>query len=178
MATTHWVLDPSHSEVQFKVKHMMISTVSGEFNKFNASIDTEGDDFTNGKITFSADVDSISTKNEQRDGHLKSPDFFDAPGHPQIVFNGTKLEKQSDDEYLLSGDLTIRGTTKPVRLSVQHSGIITDPYGMLRTGFEVSGKINRKEFGLSWHQLTEAGGLVVSDEVKLHANVEFVREKN
>ncbi len=178
MATTHWSLDPSHSEVQFKVKHMMISTVSGEFTKFDASVETQDDDFTTGQVSFTADLDSITTKNEQRDGHLKSADFFDAASYPQILFKGSRLTKESSDEYVLDGDLTLKGVTKPVRLKVSHSGVITDPFGMLRTGFEVSGKINRKDFGLSWHQLTEAGGLVVSDEVRVQANVEFVRNKD
>lgn len=176
MAKTHWALDPAHSEIQFKIKHMMISTITGEFTKFDASLETEDDDFTQSKATFTADVDSINTKNEQRDGHLKSPDFFDAPGNPQITFEGEKLEKKDGEDYQLSGNLTIKGISKPVVLQVVHSGVITDPYGNQRTGFEVSGKINRKDFGLTWHQLTEAGGLVVSDEVRLSANVEFVKQ--
>jgi polyisoprenoid-binding protein YceI len=176
MAKTTWALDPAHSEIQFKIKHMMISTITGEFTKFDASLETEDDDFTQSKATFTADVDSINSKNEQRDGHLKSPDFFDAPGNPQITFESQKLEKKDDEHYQLSGNLTIKGVSKPVVLQVAHSGVITDPYGNQRTGFEVSGKINRKDFGLTWHQLTEAGGLVVSDEVRLSANVEFVKQ--
>ena len=176
MATTNWALDPSHSEIQFKVKHMMISTITGEFSKFASTLETEGADFTQAKVTFSADIDSINTKNEQRDGHLKSPDFFDAPAHPQLTFTGSKLERKDDEHYTLTGDLTLRGTTKEVTLAVVNNGIIKDPYGNQRTGFEISGKINRKDFGLTWHQITEAGGLVVSDEVKLIANVEFVQQ--
>lgn len=176
MAKTQWSLDPMHSEIQFKVKHMMISTISGEFNKFDASLETEGDDFTQAKATFTADVDSISTKNEQRDGHLKSPDFFDVPQHPQVTFESEKLEKKDDENYVLTGNLTLKGVTKQVVLDVINNGVIVDPYGNHRTGFEVMGKINRKDFGLTWHQLTEAGGLVVSDEVRLFANVEFVKQ--
>lgn len=176
MAKTQWVLDPAHSEVQFKVKHMMISTVSGEFMKFDASLETEGDDFSQSKVTFSADTDSINTKNEQRDGHMMSPDFFDAPGYPQITFASEKLEQKDDGNFELTGNLTIKGVSKPVVLKVLNNGVINDPYGKQRTGFEVSGKINRKDFGLTWHQLTEAGGLVVSDEVRLFANVEFVKQ--
>lgn len=176
MAKIQWALDPSHSEIQFKIKHMMISTITGEFTKFDASLETEDDDFTQSKVSFSAEVDSINTKNEQRDGHLKSPDFFDAPGHTHITFESEKLERKDEGNYVLTGKLTIRGTTKEVVLQVENNGIINDPYGNLRTGFEVSGKINRKDFGLTWHQLTEAGGLVVSDEVKLIANVEFVKQ--
>jgi len=176
MATTQWSLDPTHSEILFKVKHMMISSVSGEFGSFTASLETEGEDFTKSKISFSADIDSISTKNEQRDGHLKSPDFFDAANHPQMVFSASGMERKGDEDYVLHGDLTIRGTTRPVTLNVTNSGVIVDPYGYQRTGFELTGKINRKDFGLTWHQMTEAGGLVVSDEVRIMANVEFVKQ--
>lgn len=176
MATTQWALDPSHSEIQFKVKHMMISTISGEFTKFDATLETEGNDFSKAKATFSADVDSINTKNEQRDGHLKSPDFFDAPSYPQLTFKSEKLEQKDDENYILTGTLTLKGASQPVTLSVVNNGVIKDPYGYNRTGFEISGKINRKDFGLSWSQLTEAGGLVVGDEVKLFANIEFVQQ--
>jgi len=176
MATTKWALDPSHSEIQFKVKHMMISSITGEFTKFDAAMETEDNDFSSIKASFSADIDSINTKNEQRDGHLKSPDFFDAPAHPQLTFESQKLEKKDDENYTLTGNLTIKGVTNPVTLAVVNNGVIKDPYGYNRTGFEISGKINRKDFGLTWHQLTEAGGLIVSDEIKLMANVEFVNQ--
>lgn len=174
MATT-WNLDTSHSEIQFKVRHMMITNVTGHFEKFNATVETEGDDFSTAKIHFTADVDSISTKNEQRDGHLKSEDFFDAANHPQLIFEGTKLEKISDEDYKLHGNLTIRNTTKPITLDVEYGGTVKDPWGMTRAGFSVEGKINRKEYGLHWSAVTEAGGLVVSDDVKLIATVEFTK---
>lgn len=174
MATT-WNLDASHSEVQFKVRHMMITNVTGHFGTFNATVETEGDDFTTAKINFTADVDSISTKNEQRDGHLKSEDFFDAANHPQIKFEGTKLEKAGGADYKLHGNLTIRSTTKPVVLNVEYGGTVQDPWGMTRAGFTVEGKINRKEYGLHWSAVTEAGGLVVSDDVKLIATVQFTK---
>ena len=175
MANAKWVLEPTHSEVQFKIRHMMISNVTGHFGKFDATVETEGDDFTSAKISFSADVDSISTNNEQRDGHLKSPDFFDMASHPQITFESTGMDKLSDDAYKLHGNLTMRGTTKPVTLDVEYGGTIKDPWGNMRAGFTVEGKLNRKDYGLHWTSLTEAGGLVVADEVKLHANVEFVK---
>lgn len=173
---TKWVLDPSHSEVQFKVKHMMISNVSGEFTKFDATVETEGDDFMTAKVTFTADVDSITTKNEQRDGHLKSADFFDAANFPQLKFVATKYENvDSDGSYNVYGDLTLRGVTKPVKLEAEFGGVIKDPWGATRAGITVSGKINRKDFGLAWHGVTEAGSLVVSDEVRLHVALEFVK---
>ena len=176
MATTTWALDPAHSEIQFKVKHMMISTVSGEFVQFGASIETEGDDFTKASVKFNADVNSISTKNEQRDGHLKSEDFFDAAKHPELTFESTSLDHSGDGQYTLNGNLAIKGVSKPVSLDVEHTGVIKDPYGNYRAGFELMGKINRKDFGLTWHQLTETGGLIVSDEVRIFANVEFVKQ--
>jgi polyisoprenoid-binding protein YceI len=177
MTTTKWQIDAAHSEVQFKVKHMMISTVTGYFNSFDASVETEGDNFTTAKVQFTADLKSISTNNEQRDAHLRSEDFFDAENHPQVKFVSTKLEKVSDDEYSLEGDLTIRGTTKHLKLNVEYGGMAVDPWGNTRVGFTVNGKINRKEFGLHWNGLTEAGGIVVSDEVRLHVNTEFVKQQ-
>lgn len=176
MATTKWILDPSHSEVEFKVKHMMISNVSGEFGKFEASVETEGEDFQTAKVTFTVDIDSISTGNDQRDGHLKSPDFFDAAKFPQLKFVATKYENvDNDGSYEIYGDLTIRGVTKKVKLDAEFGGVIKDPWGNTRAGISINGKINRKEFGLAWHAVTEAGGLVVSDDVRIHANLEFVK---
>ena len=175
MATTKWNLDPSHSEIQFKVRHMMISNVTGHFEKFDATVETEGDDFSTAKVHFTADVNSITTKNDQRDTHLKSADFFDAESHGQITFEGTRLEKVNDEQFKLHGTLTIRGTAKPVVLDVEYGGTIKDPYGLTRAGFTVEGKINRKEYGLHWSAMTEAGGLVVSDDVKLIGAVEFTK---
>lgn len=178
MANTKWVLEPSHSEVTFKVRHMMISNVSGQFKKFDSSVETEGNDITTAKVRFTADVDSVSTNNEQRDGHLKSADFFDAASHPQVVFESTSMEKTGDDTYKLHGNLTMRGTTKPVSFDVEHGGIMTnDGWGNVRTGFTVTGKLNRKDYGLHWSALTETGGLVVGDDVKFESHVEFVQAK-
>lgn len=171
MAT--WQIDPTHSEITFKVKHLVISTVSGKFTSFEGSAESEKDDFSDAKISFSADVDSITTGNEQRDGHLKSPDFFDAAGHPKLSFVSTSFEHKSGTDYVLKGDLTIRGTTKPVALSAEFGGMQNDFYGNTVAGFELNGKINRQDFGLAWSAVTEAGGIVVSDEVKLHINVEL-----
>lgn len=177
MAVTKWQIDTTHSEVQFKVKHMMISTVTGYFSNFNATVETEGDDFTTAKAEFTADLSSISTNNEQRDAHLKSADFFDAENHPQVTFKSSRLEKIDDENYTLHGDLTIRGTTKPVTLKVEFGGIAVDPWGNTRVGFTIDGKINRKDYGLNWSAVTEAGGIVVSDEVRLHVNAEFIKEQ-
>ncbi|KYP13232.1 YceI family protein [Flavihumibacter sp. CACIAM 22H1] len=174
MAT--WKIDPSHSEITFKVKHLVISTVSGKFTEFEGSLEAEQQDFSDAKIQFSAKIDSITTGNEQRDGHLKSPDFFDAAGHPAMTFRSTSLSPISGSDYTLTGDLTIRGTTKPVTLKAEFGGTQVDFYGNTVAGFELTGKINRQDFGLTWAAVTEAGGVVVSDEVKLAINVELIKQ--
>ncbi len=173
---TTYKIDPAHSEIAFKVKHMMIATVSGNFTKFDATLETETPDFNNAKISFEADVNSITTNNEQRDGHLKSEDFFAAEKFPKLTFVSKSFTKEDEEEYKLVGDLTIRGVTKTVELAVEYGGTMTDPYGQIKAGFDISGKINRKEFGLSWGVVTEAGGVVVSDDVKLHLSVQMVKQ--
>ncbi|WP_080056215.1 YceI family protein [Spirosoma aerolatum] len=174
--TTTWAIDPSHSEVQFKVKHLVISTVTGSFGAFEGTVESEGDDFSNAKVSFSADIDSISTGHEQRDGHLKSADFFDAENHPKLTFVSTSMTKVDDDTYTVTGDLTIRGTTKPITLKAEYGGQMGDFYGQTKAGFELSGIIKRKEFGLSWDAVTEAGGVVVSDDVKLVLNIQLTKQ--
>lgn len=171
MATTKWVLDPMHSEVQFKVKHLVISTVTGSFKIFEGNLETENDNFTNANISFSLDVNSIDTNQEARDNHLKSAEFFDAEKYPTITFKSTSFD--GDD---LKGDLTIKGITKPVTLEVEHGGTATDFYGNTKAGFEVAGKINRKEFGLTWEGVTEAGSIVVGEDIKLIINVQFAKQ--
>ena len=174
MAT--YKIDVDHSDIMFKVKHLMISTTTGNFKKFDATLEVTTDDFSDAKLSFEAHVDSIETKNAQRDAHLKSDDFFNAEKFPLLTFSSSKMEKVSGDEYMLTGDLTIRDVTKTVALKVEYNGSTKDPWGMERMGFEISGKIDRKEYGLSWSALTEAGGLVVSDEVKLLMNVEMIKQ--
>ena len=173
---TKWSVDPAHSEIQFKVKHLMITTVTGYFRKYSLEVETEGDDFTKAsRIEFTADIDSISTNNEQRDTHLKSEDFFHAEEHGQLHFTGKNFEPAGNG-YKLNGDLTIRGTTKPITVNVEMAGIVQDPYGQTKAGFSVDGKISRKEFGLTWDAVTEAGQVVVSDEIKLQAEVQLVKQ--
>ncbi len=171
----HFKLDPSHSEVAFKVKHLMISTVTGQFSSFDASMQSESNDFSDAKISFEADIDSISTNNTQRDEHLKSADFFDAAQHPKMQFVSTAIRKKDDTAYELEGHLSMRGVSKPVKLQVEYAGSMTDPYGNEKHGFEISGKVNRKDFGLNWSAITEAGGVVVSDEVKIAVNAQFIK---
>ncbi len=176
MAKITWALDPTHSEVQFKIRHMMISNVTGQLHKFNLSVETEGDDFTTAKIRFAGDPNSISTNNEQRDGHLQSNDFFDTANHPQIIFEAEKLEQDGDDEYNLYGTLTIRGVSKQIKLDVEFGGTAKDPWGNTRVGFSVTGKINRKDFGLVYNAALETGGVLIGEEVKINAQVEFIRQ--
>ena len=176
MENTKWVLDPTHSELQFKIKHLMISTVSGQFSKFSGTVETRGDDFTTAKVHFEAEIDSISTNNEQRDAHLKAGDFFDAEKHPTLVFEGERMEKTGDDEYKLYGTATIKGVSKELVLNVEFGGVTKDPWGNTRTGFSVTGKINRQDYGVSFGAVSETGGLLLGDEVKINANVQFVKQ--
>lgn len=173
---TTYKIDPAHSDVMFKVKHLMISTATGVFKKFDGTLEIDEEDFVNAKVTFEADIDSVDTKNEQRDEHLKGEDFFSAEQFPKMTFTSTEIQKTGDNEYALTGDLTIRDVTKPVELKVEYNGSTKDPWGYERMGFEVSGKINRKDYGLKWSAVTEAGGLVVADDVKLAMNVEMVKQ--
>lgn len=172
---TLWTIDPAHSEVQFKVKHMVISTVTGNFNSYSGQIEADSDDFKNAKGTFTADIDSISTNNEGRDSHLKSDDFFKAEKFPQLSFESTSVSKTADNEYEVAGNLTIRDITKEITLNAVHGGTAVDPHGNTKAGFEITGVINRKKFGLKWNGVTEAGNVMVSDDVKLQLNVQFAK---
>ncbi len=177
MATKTWVLDPTHSEVHFKIKHLMITNVSGSFDIFNVTAQTEDEDLTKAKLSFTADVNSISTNNEQRDGHLKSADFFDVEKFPEIKFEATKTENvDNDGSYDLYGNLTIRDVIQNIKLSVEFGGVVKDPYGNTKAGFTINGKINRKDFGLTWSAVTEAGGVVVSDEVKIACEIQLIEQ--
>lgn len=175
MTTTTWNIDNAHSEIHFKVKHMVISTVTGKFNEFTATAVTEGDDFSTAKISFEAKTATVDTGVADRDAHLRSDDFFNAEAFPTLKFESTEMVKNGEDAYILRGNLTIRDITKPVELTVEYGGITVDPWGMTRSGFEMTGKISRKEFGLQWSAVTEAGGLVVADEVRLAVNAEMVK---
>lgn len=176
MAKTTWAIDPTHSEVGFKVKHLMFTNVSGKFNAFSASVESEDDDFSTAKISFSAEAASVDTGNGDRDNHLKGADFFDADNYPQVIFSGKEMKKVSDEVYHLTGDLTMRGVTQPVTLEVEYGGQMKDPWGNTKAGFSLNGKINRKDFGLVWNAPLEAGGVLVSEEVKLQAEVQFVKQ--
>jgi polyisoprenoid-binding protein YceI len=178
MYSTKWLSDPAHSEVQFKVRHLMITTVTGYFRKFKVEVETTGDDFTKAsRILFTAGINSIDTNNSQRDTHLKSADFFDSGNHPDVKFEGKNFTDRGGQEYLLNGDLTIRGVTKPVTLEVEYGGIVTDPYGQVKAGFTIDGKIRRKDFGLMWDAVTEAGQVVVSNDIKIHAEIQLIKQE-
>ncbi|WKN44850.1 YceI family protein [Tunicatimonas pelagia] len=173
---TTWAIDPAHTEIQFKVRHMMLSTVTGSFAAFNGTLETERDDFANADIQFTAYVDSISTGEAQRDTHLKSDDFFAADRYPELRFHSMTFMPQSDNAYQMRGELTIRDQTRPITLAVIYHGTAVDPYGQTKAGFEMTGTISRKDFGLQWNAMTEAGGVVVGDEVRLVMNVQLIRQ--
>ncbi len=172
---TKWVLDPTHSEVQFKVKHLVISTVTGSFKSFQGTMETDGEGIENARVEATFDIASIDTNMEMRDGHLKGGEFFDAEQYPAMKFVSTGLSKKGDD-YELTGHLTIKDVTKPITLAVEYGGTAQDFFGNTKAGFEATGKISRKEFGLTWDGITEAGAIVVSDEVKLIINAQFAKQ--
>jgi polyisoprenoid-binding protein YceI len=157
MNTTKWAIDPTHSEIGFKVKHMMFTNVSGKFDQYDGSIETEENDFTTAKVSFAASIDSIDTRNTDRDNHLKSADFFD------------------ENNYELIGDLTIKNISKEVKLSVEFSGLMQDPWGNTKVGLNIEGKINRKDWGLNWNSALETGGVLVGEEVKLIIDLQLVK---
>ncbi|OWK72558.1 YceI family protein [Pedobacter sp. AJM] len=175
MATTKWTLDPTHSELQFKVKHLMITTITGNLKSFKAELDTENDEFENGKISFEGDINSLDTGNTDRDHHLKSADFFNAVQFPTMEFQSSSLRKEGGD-YLIQGDLTIKGETKPVKLTAEFGGIATDPWGNTKAGFTLNGKIIRTDFGLTWNASIEGGGVMVSEEVRILGELQFVKQ--
>ncbi len=173
---TKWTIDPAHSEMMFKVKHLMITNVKGEFRKFDAQILSNGDDFSDAKITATVDTSSVFTNNTDRDEHLKSTDFFDSEKHGKLHFESTEVKKVDNDNYKLKGDLSMKGKTKEVTLNVEFGGIMKDPQGNEKAGFSLKGKINRKDWGLNWNANLEAGGVLVSDEVRIMIEAQFVKK--
>lgn len=168
---TNWTVDNSHSEIAFKVKHMMISTVTGYFEDFTANAKTNKDDFSDGNFEFSAKTESINTKNKDRDAHLQSDDFFNSEKFPELKF----VSKSFTGDKLV-GDLTIRDVTKEVTLDVEFNGVAVDGYGQTKAGFEITGEVSRKDFNLTWNAVTEAGSIVVSDKVKMIADIQFIKQ--
>jgi len=176
-AKTTWVIDPSHSEIAFKVKHLMISNVKGSFGEFSGQLITDGDDFTTSEISFQINPASITTGSADRDAHLRSPDFFDVENFKEITFTSGKLVKKGDDEFSLSGNLVIKGVSQPVKLDVEFGGLMTDPWGNVKAGFTIEGKISRKDFGLTWNAALEAGGVLVGDEIRLNLDVQLLQQR-
>lgn len=177
METTKWVIDPSHSEIAFKVKHLMITNVKGVFKEFDASIRTTGNDFMTSEIDFFMNPASVDTGDAKRDEHLRGEDFFDVEHHKQITFIGDSYENvDSDGSYELYGNLTIKGITKKIKLDVEFGGVMKDPWGNEKAGFSINGKINRKDWGLTWNAALEAGGVLVSDEIRISCEVQLVRQ--
>jgi polyisoprenoid-binding protein YceI len=171
-----WTIDNMHSAVTFKVRHLVISSVTGHFKTYEATVESEKDDFSDARIRFTADINSIDTGVEQRDNHLKSPDFFDAANHPKLTFVSTGIEKKSDSEYKIKGDLTIRGVSKELVLDAEFGGIQNDMYGRTVAGFELTGKIDRQQFGLHWSAVTEAGSIVAGNDVKITVSAELIKQ--
>src|SRR3954471_19140233 len=174
MAT--YTIDPAHSEINFKIRHLMITNVTGSFTKFEGTLESSKDDFSDAQIHFEADTDSVTTHNEQRDAHLRSAEFFDAEQFPKLTFDSTSIEKKGEDQYKLNGNLTMHGITKPVTLNAEFLGVNKDPWGQTKVGFEITGKLERKEFGLTWNAALEGGGVLVSDDVKLQINVQLIKQ--
>jgi len=175
-ATTGWNIDASHSQVGFAVKHLVISNVRGEFAKYAGRIALDDADVTRSTVEATIDVNSISTKNADRDAHLKSPDFFDAAKYPTMTFKSSKVEKAGQDKLRVTGDLTLHGVTKPVVLEVATTPEVKGMFGETRRGFAATTKISRKEFGLTWNKAVEAGP-AVGDEVAIALDLEVVKDQ-
>lgn len=174
--TEKWVIDPVHSEIDFKIRHLMITNVKGNFKEFDASIYTTGNDFLTAEVDCWINAASVDTGNEDRDTHVKSADFFDVEQFPQITFKADTYEKvDGDGSFELWGGLTIKGITKKIKLDVEFGGIMKDPWGNEKAGFTINGKINRKDFDLNWNTALETGGVLISDEVKINCEIQLKR---
>ncbi|MDO9374392.1 MAG: YceI family protein [Bacteroidota bacterium] len=176
MSTTKWVLDNSHSELGFKIKHLMISNVTGSFKSFQVEASTSGEDFSTAKIKATADMTTISTNNEQRDQHLQNADFFEVEKFPELAFQSTKIESVDSENYEVFGDLTLKGITKAIKLNVEYSGVVKDPWGSERAGFIVTGKIHRSDWGVNFNGVLETGGLVLGEDVKIQGEIQLVKQ--
>jgi polyisoprenoid-binding protein YceI len=176
METTKWVLDPTHSELGFKIKHLMITNISGSFKNFQAEVETRDTDFSSAQISLTAEMKSISTYNEQRDAHLRNADFFEVEKYPELKFRSTNIEKTDSDTFALYGDLTLKGVTKPVKLHMEYNGVAKDPWGGERAGFVITGKINRSDWGVNFNGVLETGGVMLGEEVRISSEIELVKQ--
>ncbi len=176
MKSTKWVLDPTHSQLGFKIKHLMITSVSGAFKNFQADVVTNDTDFSDAQISLTAEMNSITTNNEQRDVHLRTSDFFEVATYPELTFKSTKVQKTGDDTFALYGELTLKGVTKPVTLTAEYGGLAKDPWGGERAGFVITGKINRTDWGVNFNGALETGGVMLGEEVRIHSEIELVKQ--
>lgn len=173
MAAIQWTIDTTHTEIGFKIKHMMVSNVRGMFTKYTGTVETDGSDFSLATVQLDVDVASVDTNNEQRDTHLRSKDFFEVETYKTMVFKSTKVEKVDDSNYKLMGDLTIKDNTHPITLDVEMGGMVNDPYGNTRAGFSVTGKLSRKAFGLTWNGTLPGGDSILADEIAINCEIEI-----
>ncbi|MFJ7977611.1 YceI family protein [Peribacillus sp. JNUCC 23] len=176
MTKTKWAIDVSHSEVAFSVKHMMISKVKGSFNQFDAVIEADPVDLTTADITFTIDVASVDTRSEDRDNHLRSADFFDVETYPTLTIKSKSITKTGDDEYALTGDVTLHGVTRVETFQVTFEGEAKDPWGNDKAGFSGSGKVKRSDYGLTWNTALETGGVLVGDQITLNFEIQAVKQ--
>jgi polyisoprenoid-binding protein YceI len=176
MKRTKWLIDLTHSKLGFKIKHLMITNVSGSFKNFNAEVETNGTDFSTAAIQLKAEISSIDTNNTQRDGHLRSSDFFEAEKYPEMIFESVKVEKADEENYHVFGSLTMKGVTKPVKLNVEFGGLTKDPWGGERAGFVITGKINRNDWGVNFNTVLETGNLMLAEEVKIDSEIQLVKQ--
>ena len=173
---TKWLIDPTHSEIGFKVKHMMFTNVSGKITKYDAVVETAGDDFSGAVLEFTADIDSLTTSSPERDAHLLGPDFFDAERFPRLNFVARSFKRLDEGDFEITGDLTLHGETKTIKLAAEFGGLMKDPWSNIKAAFSVSGKINRKDWGLVWNAALESGGVLVGEEVTILAEVQLIKQ--
>ncbi|MEF3304371.1 YceI family protein [Paenibacillus sp. GYB003] len=176
MAKTNWAVDPTHSSIDFSVKHMMIANVKGSFHSFEAKVNADPEDLTTADVEFAIDVNSIDTRNGDRDAHLRSADFFDTEKYPKITFKSTRIASKGDGEYDVTGDLTIHGVTRSETFQVTFEGAGKDPWGNEKAGFSAKGKIKRSDYGLTYNAVLEAGGVLIGDEIKISLDIEGVKQ--
>lgn len=176
MDIINWTIDQAHSEIGFRIRHMMISWVRGTFGKYQGTVVTQGNDWTTAKIHLTIDASSIDTNNAQRDTHLRSKDFFFVESYPQITYDSTKIERKDDENYLLTGNLTIHGVTESISVVVQASGVVKDPFGNFRAGFTITGSFSRKDFGLTWNGTMPGGNSIIGDIVNVNCEAEITHE--
>ncbi len=172
-----WKVDATHTNIEFNVDYMVVSELNGTFKMFDGKAEVVKPDFSDAKISFTVDVNSINTDNEMRDKHLKGDDFFNAEKYPKMSFTSTSMKKVADKKYVLEGNLTIRDVTKPVKFDVTYGGTVNDPWGNTKAGFKANGTINRFDYNLKYNAATEAGGLVASDEVAMNLNIVMIKQK-